>query len=121
MKLSVPFASSVPPDAKSYQSTANPDGTDAEIETIEPVEQFVLLPPLTGAATVGQPQLGAVTASVLLQDAAAVKVMFVPDGIPETDQLLPLVFTTVPAELDSVPALKLTLKDQVERPTEQVG
>ena len=126
MKLSVPFASRVPLEAKSYQSTVNPDGTEAAIETIEPLAQYVLLPPLTGGATVGHPQLGAVTASVLLQDAeavdaVAVKVMFVPAGIPETDQLLPPLFKTVPAVLVSVPALKLTLKDQVERSVEQAG
>ena len=126
MKLSVPFASSVPPEAKSYQSTVNPDGTEAEIETIEPVEQYVLFPPLTGTATLGQLQLGAVIASVLRQDAeavdaVAVKVMFVPAGIPETDQLLPPLFKTVPAVLVSDPTLKLTLKDQVERSVEQAG
>ena len=47
--------------------------------------------------------------------------MFVPAGIPDTDQLLPLVFTTVPDVLVNVPALKLTLIDQVERSIEQTG
>jgi hypothetical protein len=126
LNVEVPVARIVPPEAKSYQSTVNPDGTEAEIEAIEPLAQYVLLPPLTGGATVGQPQVGAVTASVLLQDGAsadnpAVKVMFVPAGIPETDQLLPPLFKTVPAVLVSVPTLKLTLKDQVERSVEQAG
>jgi hypothetical protein len=79
------------------------------------------LPPLTGAATVGQLQFGAVTARVLLQEVVAVKIMFVPAGIPNTDQLFPLVFTTVPDVLVNVPALKLTLIDQVERSIEQTG
>ena len=126
LNVEVPVARIVPPEAKSYQSTVNPDGTEAEIEAIEPLAQYVLLPPLTGAATLGQLQLGAVIASVLRQDAdavdaVAVKVMFVPAGIPETDQLLPPLFKTVPAVLVSVPTLKLTLKDQVERSVEQAG
>ena len=126
MNVEVPVARIVPPEAKSYQSTVKPDATVAEIETIEPVEQYVLLPPLTGAVTLGQLQLGALTSSVLRQDAGevdavAVKTMLVPAGIPETDQLLPPLFTTVPAVLVSVPALKLTPNDHVKRSAEQVG
>ena len=111
----------VPPEAKSYQSTVKPEATVAEIDAIDPVEQYVLLPPLLGAATVGQLQLGAVTASVLMQEVEAVKVILVPAGIPDTVQLLPLVFTTVPEVLVNVPALKLTLIDQEERSEEQTG
>ena len=126
LNVEVPVASCVPPEAKLYQSTVKPDATVAEIETIEPVEQYVLLPPLTGAVTLGQLQIGAETGRVLLHDTAsvaalAVKVMFVPAGIPETDQLLPPLFKTVPAVLVSVPVLTLTPNDHVKRLTEQVG
>jgi hypothetical protein len=58
---------------------------------------------------------------VLLQEVEAVKIILVPAGIPDTDQLLPLVFTTVPEVLVNVPAVKLTLIDQVERSIEHVA
>ena len=102
VKVKVLLAFNVP--EASYQLADSPVPTVTVKAGIVVPAQMVLSPPLTGGVTVGQAQLGAVTAkSSVHVPKVAVKVTFVPLVMPDT---VLLVLSTVPAVLVTVPELE---------------
>ena len=93
----------VPPDASAYQSMVSPLLTVADMDVLVSPKQISPFPPLVGAFTVGQLQLGAETANSVVQPfKEAVIVTFVPVLIPE--MVLAVLFT-VPSVEVTVPLL----------------
>jgi hypothetical protein len=73
-------------------------------------EQYDLLPPLTGAFTDAQLQLGAVMLTCALHVLASVAVttVLVPVAMDDTAQTFPLVLVTVPLVAVTLPVLTVT-------------
>jgi hypothetical protein len=107
----------VPPVGEEYQSTVSPANIVALIVGTIPPEQYCSSPPLTGAATIGQVQSGAVIDILFTQPLPSVTVIviLVPDGIAFTDHMLPLVLTTVPEVLVTEPELTVTPTEYVNK------
>jgi hypothetical protein len=104
-------AKAVPPELSAYQSIVSPAPTLAVKAGVVAPSQILGAFGFVGALTVAHEQLGAVTDCVVAQFVVvfvAVKVIFVPVGIPLTVKF-GLVPETVPAVEESVLALLVTV------------
>jgi hypothetical protein len=113
----------VPPDEVLYQSTVSPLKTVAVISGIIPEAQYDLSPPLTGADTIGQEQLGAVTTIEFTHppESVTLTVIFVPDGTPDIAHTEPPVLVTTPDVLVTVPEFTTTESEYVVKSGEHVA